>query len=261
MEGGSDTSCVLCSIKPSNIFVRLHMGRIHTVHVGDWGEARGPHNAAGSSTGTWGALACCAAWLRTLLPLAASLCQQPPADLYAGAGGTAEYLSPEGFRGEVSPAVDVYAWALTLWELVHGEMPGGGDRPQEIKMARQVGARLLPALVWVLLGSAAAAWLCLHPRSAWLTASVAAAWQSGGVDSGAALPGRPVRAGHSCRALAASDRPGGGGPAGANPGLPAAPGADQPAGSGRRSVPVTVFPLLGVAVVAEAWRNLTRVVH
>jgi len=56
--------------------------------------------------------------------------------------GTPAYMAPEqGLRPEVSPAADVYALGLTLWECLAGEVPLVGDTALDTLMQRQ---RLTP---------------------------------------------------------------------------------------------------------------------
>jgi tRNA A-37 threonylcarbamoyl transferase component Bud32 len=42
------------------------------------------------------------------------------------AGGTPRYMAPEAFNGHVSPALDVYSLAVTLFRLLTGEVPYSG---------------------------------------------------------------------------------------------------------------------------------------
>lgn len=56
----------------------------------------------------------------------------------SGAGGTPLYLAPEQLQGApASPASDVYAAGLVLWEMLHGAAPGAG-----LPAAERLAARL-----------------------------------------------------------------------------------------------------------------------
>lgn len=55
--------------------------------------------------------------------------------------GTPAYMAPEqGLHPEVSPAADVYALGLTLWECLSGEVPLKGDTALDTLMRRQRSA-------------------------------------------------------------------------------------------------------------------------
>jgi serine/threonine-protein kinase len=43
-----------------------------------------------------------------------------------GVAGTLPYMAPEAFAGQVSPALDVYSLAVTLYQLVTGSVPFAG---------------------------------------------------------------------------------------------------------------------------------------
>jgi serine/threonine protein kinase len=53
--------------------------------------------------------------------------------------GTPRYMAPEAFRGEVSPALDVYALAATLFWLVTRQPPFDGDTVEELTAAARRG--------------------------------------------------------------------------------------------------------------------------
>src|ERR671925_2103555 len=54
-------------------------------------------------------------------------------------GGTPNYMSPERLRnGGASPEDDVYAMALTLWEMWTCKVPDPGYRPRAKPMKQQI---------------------------------------------------------------------------------------------------------------------------
>jgi serine/threonine protein kinase len=50
-------------------------------------------------------------------------------------GGTPAYMAPEGFDGDVSPKMDVFSLAATLFHLLTGELPFRGDTLEEVRAA------------------------------------------------------------------------------------------------------------------------------
>jgi hypothetical protein len=58
----------------------------------------------------------------------------------ASVGGTPAYMAPEAFLGEVSPALDVYGLAATLFHLVTGEPPFPAKTMEELR--RQIAQGL-----------------------------------------------------------------------------------------------------------------------
>src|SRR5262245_8333270 len=52
----------------------------------------------------------------------------------AGLGGTIPYMAPEAFDGQVSPALDVYGLAATLFTLVTGQRPFPGPRIADLRL-------------------------------------------------------------------------------------------------------------------------------
>ena len=66
-----------------------------------------------------------------------------------GPGGTIPYMAPEAFEGRISPALDVYGLAATLFTLVTAEKPFSGTTI--VELCRQV-RRGLPDPVHVALG-------------------------------------------------------------------------------------------------------------
>ena len=57
--------------------------------------------------------------------------------------GTPRYMAPEAFQGEVSPALDVYALAASLFWLVTGDAPFDGDTVEDLIASAERG---LPAI-------------------------------------------------------------------------------------------------------------------
>jgi serine/threonine-protein kinase len=104
---------VHCDVKPDNVLV-LADGRIKII---DFGVSRRVDEA-------------------------------PPDD--ASIAGTPAYMAPEQWRGEPSPASDVYALGCMLFELLTGETPFDGS---------------LPKLMWAHLESR-------PPRPSWLRAGI-----------------------------------------------------------------------------------------
>ncbi|HLT30266.1 MAG TPA: protein kinase [Myxococcaceae bacterium] len=99
-RSGRPLEVVHCDVSPSNVFI----SRLGEVKLGDFGVARirGLH-AEG--------------------PLA----------------GKPAYLSPEAMEGEVSPAADVWAAAVCLYELLTLQRPFPGKKPVEIAAAVRAG--------------------------------------------------------------------------------------------------------------------------
>jgi serine/threonine protein kinase len=54
------------------------------------------------------------------------------AQTQTGAVGTIAYMSPEQFRGQISPALDIYALGCVLFQLLTGRVPFGGSTEQVI---------------------------------------------------------------------------------------------------------------------------------
>ena len=56
-----------------------------------------------------------------------------------GLGGTIPYMAPEAFDGQVSPALDVYGLAATLFHLVAGERPFPGPTIADLRLQAKEG--------------------------------------------------------------------------------------------------------------------------
>ncbi|HEY8598266.1 MAG TPA: protein kinase [Thermomicrobiales bacterium] len=54
------------------------------------------------------------------------------AQTQTGAVGTIAYMAPEQFRGQISPALDIYALGCVLFQLLTGRVPFGGSTEQII---------------------------------------------------------------------------------------------------------------------------------
>jgi serine/threonine protein kinase len=61
--------------------------------------------------------------------------------------GTAEYLAPEQFRQEVSPASDVWSFGVLAYELLTGQLPFAGDSLTALRVRVEAG-RYTPAKVF-----------------------------------------------------------------------------------------------------------------
>src|SRR5262249_4017700 len=57
----------------------------------------------------------------------------------SGLGGTIPYMAPEAFEGDVSPALDVYGLAATLYTLVTGRKPFPGPTISDLRLQARKG--------------------------------------------------------------------------------------------------------------------------
>ena len=101
-EEGSPLGIVHCDVSPSNVFV----SRIGEVKLGDFGVARA---LSGASRGE------------------------------AEVHGKPYYLSPEALRGVISPATDLWAAAVLLYEVLSLSRPFTGDHPEAVFSAVRSG--------------------------------------------------------------------------------------------------------------------------
>lgn len=98
LEYAHEQGVVHRDVKPANILISKHGEPM----LSDFGIARMLENDGGTLTGT-------------------------------GVGiGTPEYMAPEQWRGEVGPAVDIYALGIVLYELITGRPPYQADTPVAI---------------------------------------------------------------------------------------------------------------------------------
>jgi eukaryotic-like serine/threonine-protein kinase len=111
---------VHCDLKPANLMFRRDADRPGVeIMLGDFGVAHLPDPSADAAG------------------------EDRPAE----AIGTLAYMAPEQRRGEVSPAVDVYASAVVLFEMLTGRAPGtreaiiaGARRPEDFRLPPEVFA-------------------------------------------------------------------------------------------------------------------------
>ncbi len=92
-----------------------------------------------------------------------------------GCGGTRRYMAPEQLDGELTPACDLYAVAVMLWEVLTGALP-----PQITNISprkQQLQAAGVPEPVAKLLCRALARDLSVRPASAWDMADALAGHQ------------------------------------------------------------------------------------
>jgi len=94
---GKPLGVVHCDVSPSNLFI----SRDGETKLGDFGVARARTASAGE----------------------------------ASIQGKPYYLSPELFEGKVTPAVDLWAANVTLYELLTLERPYDGDNPAQVTAA------------------------------------------------------------------------------------------------------------------------------
>jgi serine/threonine-protein kinase len=93
-EDGQPLKLVHCDVSPSNVFI----SRVGDIKLGDFGVARTFLNESGNS------------------PIA----------------GKAHYLSPEALEGEIDSRSDLWAAAVTLYELLSLERPCAGENPTAV---------------------------------------------------------------------------------------------------------------------------------
>ncbi|MFG1603622.1 serine/threonine protein kinase [Actinoplanes sp. NPDC049265] len=92
--------------------------------------------------------------------------------------GTPHYMSPEAFHGApASPAADIYALGITLYEMVTGRPPYSGDSVHELMQRHLAGGPErpdgLPDQVWAVIGSCLEQKPRLRPTSEELVAELA----------------------------------------------------------------------------------------
>lgn len=67
-----------------------------------------------------------------------------PMDETSRIAGTLPYMSPEGLRGVVSPALDIWALGVTLAESLSGDLPFSGETDAELRRAIETEPPQLP---------------------------------------------------------------------------------------------------------------------